>query len=377
MLYAQPMPTPEEFTAAELYDPVEHDGTGRIELLHWLIDKGFTIEDMQQALLAGNLEALAGDRQIASSRTLSRAEALDITGLDNDRLEALAMAFGFMPIYPNSATEITFTEAEAEAISIVGALSFMFSDAEAAGLIRVIGSSLGRIAEAAVSVFLADIESPHLAAGGNELELAKKAEEAVGLLDGFSDLFDPVLRRHLLQATVRIREATIDRMERFGYRYAVGFVDLVGFTALSGDMDAPDLAAFIRDFEGRAQDQVVATGGRVVKMIGDEVMFVSTDPSAACRAATALMSGLDDVDGLTVAPRGGIAYGEVLLRGGDYYGSVVNLASRLADQAVPMELLVTSEVVASASGFDFEPAGRRMLKGFPEPVVAHSLICER
>ena len=76
-------------------------------------------------------------------------------------------------------------------------------------------------------------------------------------------------------------------------------------------------------------------------------------------------------------PRGALALGEVLTRGGDYYGSVVNLASRVADLAVPREILVTAElrdrVAADGAGLTFSPAGRRMLKGFDDPVELFAL----
>lgn len=130
---------------------------------------------------------------------------------------------------------------------------------------------------------------------------------------------------------------------------------------------------FIRDFEGRAHDVVTGFGARVVKLIGDEVMFVSTDPAAACRAGHALMEGFGHEDE-RVLPRGGLAFGDVLVRSGDYYGSVVNLASRLVDEAVPQEMLVTEELAEAAAGCEFEPAGRRMVKGFDAPVSVRSFV---
>ena len=68
--------------------------------------------------------------------------------------------------------------------------------------------------------------------------------------------------------------------------------------------------------------------------------------------------------------RGAVAFGPVLQRAGDYYGPVVNLASRVAELAVPYEILVTEELVHAAEHWSlaFKPAGRRMLKGFEEPV---------
>jgi adenylate cyclase len=106
-----------------------------------------------------------------------------------------------------------------------------------------------------------------------------------------------------------------------------------------------------------------------VKFIGDEVMFVTADAGAACDIALALVERFAGDD--TVNPRGAVAGGEVLLRGGDYYGPIVNLAARLAEQAVPNELLVTPELAERARRPDlrFEPAGKRMLKGFDRPVT--------
>ena len=138
-------------------------------------------------------------------------------------------------------------------------------------------------------------------------------------------------------------------------------------------MEPRELAGFLRDFEGRAYDVVTGEGARVVKLIGDEVMFVASDPAAACRAASELMKGFGSEHELVV-PRGGVAFGDVLVRGGDYYGPVVNLASRLVDEAVPQELLVTEELALVATGCTFEPAGRRMVKGFADPVSVRSFM---
>jgi adenylate cyclase len=248
----------------------------------------------------------------------------------------------------------------------------MFTTPEVLGLIRVIGGAISRIAEAAVSVFLVDVESPHLRSGMSELELAKKVFDAAGLVDGLTARLDPILRRQIQQTVERNRRASIDAVERLQYRLAVGFVDLVGFTALSARLPADELALFIGRFEAAAHDVVTQHGGRVVKMIGDEVMFVAEDAAGACEAALALTerfaSGFDGV-----VPRGGLAYGNVLQRSGDYYGSVVNLASRLADLAVPMEVLVTDPLADAAPRCTFEPAGRRLVKGFETPVSVQAL----
>lgn len=360
----------EQFIEAGLYDPVVHDGTDRLELLRWLDSLGFTIPELVTGACGGGLTSIAGDRRTVPGDRMGRSDALELSGLDAKTFDGLVTGFGFLPIPGAPPGEIGFTADEVETLKLVGSISSIFSEAETMGFVRVLGSSLGRIGEAAVSLFLTDVEDPHVTAGESEFGLARKVYEAVGLLDGLAGELDPILRRQLLQAVERTRVAAVT--ERLHFRYAIGFVDLVGFTERSAEMSATILTNFIREFEGRAHDVMTTHGARVVKLIGDEVMFVATDPSAACLAAGALMEGFAD-EGGHVVPRAGIAYGNVLVRGGDYYGSVVNLASRLVDEAVPQEVLVTDDLATAATGCEFLPAGRRVVKGFPDPITVQSL----
>jgi adenylate cyclase len=159
------------------------------------------------------------------------------------------------------------------------------------------------------------------------------------------------------------------------FRLAVGFVDLVGFTPYVQDAEAEELAGFVESFEAQANDVVASRGGRVVKHIGDEVMFVEADPVTACDIALRLVDSFGSEAG--VMPHAGVGFGPLVARGGDYYGSVVNVASRIADIAVPGEVLATEALERAAAGADsgmsFEPAGRRMLKGFGEPIPLWSV----
>jgi adenylate cyclase len=350
----------DQFVAAGLLTD-DCEASDQIELVEWLSSLGFDLEQMRTAVEGRALSGLAGDYRTVPGSRLTRNEASERSGLTTEQIDAVATGFGFTPINGSPEGEIGFTEDEIRLFRDVHALASIFSQPETDGLLRVIGSTFGRLGEAIVSVFLTDVESPHMQAGESQLQLAHKIYEAVGLLDGFTDRLDPILRRHVLQAVERNRRASIGQ-ERATYRFAVGFVDLVGFTEHTQQLTSAELARFVRDFEGRAHDVATNAGARVVKLIGDEVMFVATDATAACRAAAALMDGFGEV-GATVLPRGGLAFGDVLTRGGDYYGTVVNLASRLVDHAVPQELLATSAFVAAAAGCDFEPAGRRTVKG--------------
>ena len=155
---------------------------------------------------------------------------------------------------------------------------------------------------------------------------------------------------HLMRDGVdRQRRAQAHVSDRALFRVAVGFVDLVGFTPLSHRMGTRELSTFIGQFENRAFRLAAEHGGRIIKHIGDEVMFVAIDPVAGCELALALMAEFVD-DG--IQPRGGLAFGDVVARQGDYYGEVVNLASRLADLAIPGEVLADDNVrmAAAASG---------------------------
>lgn len=365
------MPSVQEYIASGLYDPDDALHAGRVELLDWLASQGFTIDDMWRADSIAALASLAGDRRLLPGVRRSRAEAIRRSGLDPVLFDRVTTAFGYLPVDGPPDGEVAFTDAEIDALAALGPLTAMFSVDEALGLARVIGSALGRIAEASQALFVSEVESPHLEAGNTELGLAHKIYDAIGLLDGLTDQLDPILRRHVMQATERTRRATVaaapDR-----YRFAVGFVDLVGFTSASAGMGARELRQFVGRFDGLAHDVAIAAGARVVKLIGDEVMFVSPDPADACRAGLALMDALAGDDD-RVVPRGGIAYGDVVLRDGDYFGPVANLASRIVDEAVPLELLVSDALADAAPTCQFEPAGRRMVKGFDEPVSVWSL----
>src|SRR5207253_11412855 len=123
----------------------------------------------------------------------------------------------------------------------------------------------------------------------------------------------------------RFRQARRSPMEDTAH-CTIGFVDLVGYSWLSRRMTAPELGAVIDRFEDTAHAVATVRGGRVVKLVGDEVMFVPLTDAAGCAIALALVEQFADDPSIT--PRGGLANGDVLPRGGDYYGATVNLAAR-------------------------------------------------
>ena len=153
-------------------------------------------------------------------------------------------------------------------------------------------------------------------------------------------MLEQVWRRHL-QAAARRRLLRGDAEE--GPGLVVGFADLVGFTALAQQVSDEELAEVVDQFERLAYDVVVAGGGRVVKMIGDEVMFLVDDPVCAAEIALGLADASHDAAELSDV-RVGMAIGPVIEREGDAFGVTVNLASRATSIAYPGTVVVSPEL---------------------------------
>ncbi len=353
------------FEAAGLYDPQAPNAAERLELLEWLASQGATIEQMVYAEREASLVGLAGDLALRPIPNLTLADLATRVGLPAEQIRELSLAAGFLPRSPN---QPAFTNADAAIFQAFLAGAALFGAIPIRRFARTLGAALSQIAEAAVALYLATAEGPLLASRAGDLALAQQNLRAIQQLDGVQLALQGLFRAHLAAAIRRQRLAR-RRQSVDTLHLAVGFVDLVGFTTLARRMTSRELAEVIDRFEESAHDVVTARDGRLVKLIGDEVMFVSVDASAACDIALTLLERF--ADDPSVAPRGALASGELLIRGGDYYGPIVYLAARLADLAVPHELLITPEVAAQVAekGLRFEPAGKRMLKGFDDPVV--------
>jgi adenylate cyclase len=154
---------------------------------------------------------------------------------------------------------------------------------------------------------------------------------------------------------------------------AVGFVDLVGYTESSAAMSPAALAASIGAFELRVGELVAGAGGRVVKLIGDEAMFVVGSGGAAASLAVELAESFDGAGDLPRV-RVGVAAGPVVALHGDYYGDVVNLAARLVKLAAPSGAIASAAVAeACPATIAAEELAVRTIKGFPAGTAAFAL----
>jgi class 3 adenylate cyclase len=364
---------PEELAALQaggLYDPAAPGAAEQLALLEWLAAQAVTVEQMVEAKRGGStITGLAGDLVLRPpEERLTLRQAAELAGMTPARLEQVRQAAGLPPIDPS---DRLFSRDDTAVFATFARAADLFGEAAMLQFIRAVGSSLARIAEAAVSLFLVNIEGPIIDAQKSELALAQANLLAMRALQLIPPLMQSVLRAHMETAIRRMRAArdehSVDLM-----RMAVGFIDLVGFTSLSRKLTPRELADVMAQFEALAHDVIVARDGRLVKLIGDEVMFVAVDVAAACDVALTLVERFAGDPAVT--PRAGLAAGPLLMRSGDYYGPIVNLASRIAELAVPQEVLVTAEVAAQAasSQLRFEPAGKRMLKGFDEPFLLYA-----
>jgi adenylate cyclase len=114
----------------------------------------------------------------------------------------------------------------------------------------------------------------------------------------------------------------------------------------------------------------------VVKRMGDAVMFMTPAPGVACDLA------LDLVDATTrdtrLPPlRVGLAFGPVIVRGGDVYGPFVNLASRLCATASPGAIVVSAAIEGRlrvlTDRYRFAGPDRLTLAGFAEIVPGYGV----
>jgi class 3 adenylate cyclase len=152
----------------------------------------------------------------------------------------------------------------------------------------------------------------------------------------------------------------------------VGFADLSGFTALTQTLTPAELSATLNEFGATASDVVHANGGRVVKFIGDAVMWVSSDPARLAKIALDLVHH-PRASEAGIQVRAGLGYGEILAMSGDYFGNAVNLAARLVAAATPGQVLAAAELHEQLPHWPAVAQEPLQLKGFDAAVIAYEL----
>lgn len=316
---------------------------------------------------AGDLEQhVLGEPRVFNAAGLAAA-----TGVDLEQARRLWRALGF----PEHGAETAFTRSDAEALStLVGLVDSGLIDFDlAVHLTRAVGQTMARLSDWEVSALLTRV-----------LELAREQSGdgddrlAIGLrmIEEFSEPFEALLvyvwRRHLAAAVARQEALGAREEDLHTTRLTVGFADIVQFTALSNQLSEERIGDVVELFEARCADVVAAQRGRVIKSIGDSVLFVHEDPIAAYEIAEGIIAVVGR-DPRMPDVRLGLASGLVVQRLGDVFGPPVNMAARLTGVARRNRVIVDPETAGllPVDQFETRRLAARPVRGFGlvEPVA--------
>ena len=204
----------------------------------------------------------------------------------------------------------------------------------------------------------------------DELITAQAYRAVAEFVPRIGAMIDAVHRHHLSSARTHFEGVIRDTSETVVC--GIGFADLSGFTALTQQLTPAELSSLLDEFNTTVSKVVHSDGGRVVKFIGDEVMWVSSTPELLAKAAVDLVDHPKAREA-QMQVRAGLGYGTVLAVGGDYFGNTVNLAARLVAAAEPGQILATSAVRDELPEWPAVVQEPLTLKGFESPVIAYDL----
>ncbi|MEO9572658.1 MAG: adenylate/guanylate cyclase domain-containing protein [Tateyamaria sp.] len=148
---------------------------------------------------------------------------------------------------------------------------------------------------------------------------------------------------------------------------SVMFTDIVDSTALAAATGDAKWSRIVTGHVATITAQVAAHSGNLVKSLGDGTLSTFGSASAAMQAAKAIMQ--DTAGGQTephLRLRIGIHTGDVVEAQGDFLGTVVNKAARVAAAASPDEIRVsdaTRAMIGGQADFTFDDATNMRLKG--------------
>jgi len=350
---------------AGLYDPTADKAADRLALLEYLAQQGCDLEEMLEADARDRLFALAGDRLIRPMRPRYDCEtAAAALGTDAEWVSRAWRGFGLpAPVEP------VLGELDLEALRTCMVVRDVLGDEGSLGLARVLGSGIARLAEAESSAMRTGLAGTiDRGRSDSEAAVAQAYVAVATLVPSIGVVLDAVHRHHLEAARRHFEEVapTPDST-----RCAIGFADISNFTRISQELPLPALSKLLAAFEETASDTVHDAGGRVVKFLGDAVMFVAPTASMLARIACELVGHVRAREA-ELEVRAGMAYGDVLAQDGDYFGPPVNLAARLVAAAEPGQVLA-SPAAAELLGSDHsvEPLEPRLLRGIDAPVTPY------
>ena len=299
------------------------------------------------------------DQLLGGRRTLKRREVARSAGVSLLSARKLWRALGFPGVTDDARA---FTEADREALARVVRLvrDDVVDEETAIACARALGQTTDRLVSWQTEALLEYLAAERARDGA--------AHDPLPVIERLTTDLEQLLvyafRRQLAAAVVRMDGAS--RGVAPEVVLTVGFADLVSYTRLSRRMSQGDLSRMVQRFEGLAADVINAGGGRVVKTVGDEVLFIADNPVSGAVIALSLSEQLG-ADDLLPEVRVGLAHGPVLRSLGDVYGSTVNLASRLTAIAQPGTVMTdpgTANELQNEPEIVLVAQRRRLIRGF-------------
>ncbi|MFI7701159.1 adenylate/guanylate cyclase domain-containing protein [Nonomuraea sp. NPDC049480] len=292
-------------------------------------------------------------------RRYTSHQVAEMAGVPVYRARRFWRALGFANVADDA---VEFTDSDVEALkTLLGMVSSGIYDEEHVLLMaRSLGAATARLAESQAELGVEVLDQAGVPLADRTRAWRRRAERVVPDL---AKLLVYAWQRQLAAAAGRIADQDMSSV-----RLAVGFADLVAFTRLSRQITGSELARLIDRFEGRSADIVTSTGGRVIKTLGDSVLFVAEKSHVAAEIALRLIELHARAKGLPEL-RVGLASGPVIWRMGDVFGTTVNLASRLTALALPGTILADPALAEELEGdraFLLRPVSRLSVRGLGE-----------
>lgn len=297
---------------------------------------------------------------LGSHPTLTGQQLADQIGIPLELAKLRWRSLGFTAVGDDV---VAFTEADLRALRLtqrMHELGMIDPDDEAA-LIRTLGRSFARLAEWQITMLARTVgNQPDLNLAG----LAAVMDEVTPVIE---EVQNYIWRRHTLSAASRLLLAPpVAGEEPAQAPTAIGFADIVGYTRQTRSLSQDELASLVEHFEARALAIITGHSGRIIKTIGDEILFAADSAHDGAAIALELVDEhLDDEDFPQL--RVGVAWGPVLNRLGDVFGPTVNIASRLTSIARPGRALIDKDLAEAIEGdpdFKLRRMRRTSVKGY-------------
>lgn len=301
---------------------------------------------------------------LGEAPSLTSADIVDSADSSRAEVRRLWRALGFADAGESAA----FTQADADAVAMLRALvaSGILDFDTAVRLTRAVGHTMARLADWQVSTLAQRVEDMERTGTGTGSRLSTGLEFVRTVEPPFEHLMTYAWRRHLAAAVGRMEALGASDADLHTATATVGFADLVSFTRLSTGIAKEELADVVEGFESVCLDLVAARGGRVIKTLGDSVLFVAATPRLGVDIAADIV---EQIGGDPALPdvHVGLATGPVVMRLGDVFGSPVNMASRLTGVARRNRVIcdpVTAGAMLDVEGYSQRPLTERGLRGF-------------